>query len=296
MMTGIDPLFVLLVLIVSTLDRALMTFKWLRLLGARGVRLPFLQGMKIYCASMVWGLFLPSTVGADAIRAFSASRAGLDSNQVVSSIIIERMVGFLSALLLGLLSLTLLYLLGVLDSGFVFVWWGAVAVMVGGIIVFAASFSQNAFDLLHGRILHRFQGNRIARRLREFHSTYRTYQDNKRNLSSFFVLTFGEQLLTILNSWLVAQGLGIEVDLLFVAGAVPLAILVSRVPVSVNGLGVYDGVFMLLMSLHGVSPAEALAIVLASRVLQVISWLPWWLAHVIGARSIRRPLPAVGQS
>ncbi|MFQ5875741.1 MAG: lysylphosphatidylglycerol synthase domain-containing protein, partial [Dehalococcoidia bacterium] len=74
-MAGIDPLFVFLILVVGTLDRALMTFKWARLLGARGVHLPFLRGMKIYCASMVWGLFLPSTVGADAIRAVSTSRA-----------------------------------------------------------------------------------------------------------------------------------------------------------------------------------------------------------------------------
>ena len=51
--------FAALVLIICTLDRALMTFKWIRLLEARGIRLRFLVAMRIYCASMTWGLFLP---------------------------------------------------------------------------------------------------------------------------------------------------------------------------------------------------------------------------------------------
>jgi uncharacterized membrane protein YbhN (UPF0104 family) len=97
----------------------------------------------------------------------------------------------------------------------------------------------------------------------------------------FFGLTFGEQLLTILLFWLIAHGLSIEVSLFYIAGAVPLTILVARLPVSVNGWGVFDGVFILLMSLAGISAVEAIAIVLIGRILQTVSWLPWWGAHVL---------------
>lgn len=141
------PGYIALAMVVITADRGLMTFKWVRLLRGRGVKLPFFLGMKIYCASMIWGLFLPATMGADVIRAFSASRAGLDSNQVVASIVIERMVGFLSALLLGLISCILLSSLGIFDPRLHFLWWFIGAALGGATIVFAMSFDETVFDL-----------------------------------------------------------------------------------------------------------------------------------------------------
>jgi uncharacterized protein (TIRG00374 family) len=293
---GITPWYVVLILLVNTADRALMTYKWGRLLRSRGVHLPFLRGLRIYCASMVWGMFLPATLGADAIRAFSTSRTGLNSNEVVASIIIERMVGFLSALLLGLLGLVLLSLTGSLDSRFVFVWWLGSAVLIGATLAFAASFSRGAFDFLHDRLLHRFGNFWIMQRLRQFHLTYRAYQDDKGNLATFFGLTLGEQLMPILHAWLIARGMGVEVGLLYVAGAIPLALLISRIPVSVDGLGVFDGAFILLMSLAGVSPSEAIAISLVGRIIQTASWLPWWMAYVIDNGSLRPPRVLVEES
>ena len=103
----IDLALAALVIIVFMLDRALMTFKWLLLLRARGIHPHFFRAMKIYCASMVWGMFLPSTVGADTIRAVSLVRTGINTNEVVASIVIERVFGFVSTLFVGLCSLLL---------------------------------------------------------------------------------------------------------------------------------------------------------------------------------------------
>jgi hypothetical protein len=61
--------------------------------------------------------------------------------------------------------------------------------------------------------------------------------------------------------------------------------------VSINGLGVFEGVFILLMSLGGVSAAEAVSIAVTGRLLETVSFLPWWLAYVIDDRTIRSPTP-----
>jgi uncharacterized protein (TIRG00374 family) len=285
----VSPLYVLLILLLNTADRALMTFKWTRLLRGRGVRLPLVQGMKIYCASMVWGMFLPATMGADAIRAFSTSRAGFDSNEVVASIIIERMIGFLSALFLGLIGLFLLFELNFLDARFDLIWWLGSTTLIIAAIAFAASFSQSAFDFFHGRLFCRFGNTWIMHRLRQFHSTYLAYRNNRRNLAAFSALTFSEQIFPILHTWLITRALGVEVGLFFVAGVVPLTILISRLPVSIGGLGVYDGVFILLTSLAGVSASQAIAITFAGRILQIASWLPWWMSYVMRSGSLRPP-------
>ena len=282
-----------LIVLVITMDRALMTYKWARLLRGRGLHLPFFKGLRIYCASMIWGMFLPATLGADAIRAYSTSQTGLNPNEVVASIVVERMVGFLSALLLGIISLVLFTISGNLDARFEFVWWSGIVMLLIGVLAFAASFSQRTFDFLYGCILHRLRGKSFLQRLRQFHFTYLEYQKGKANLAVFFGLTFIEQLSTVLHSWLIALGMGIQVSLLHIAGAVLLTMLISRIPVSIDGLGIYEGMFALLMSLSGVPPAQAVAISFAGRILQIIAWLPWWMAHVIGSGRIGPPQPII---
>ncbi len=275
------------VVILLTLDRALMTFKWMLLLKARGADIRFSPAMKIYCASMIWGMFLPTTVGADTIRAVSVARTGINTNEVVASIVIERMIGFLSVLLLGLVSLALLSTNGLLESRFMGLWWGALTTILLGMIVLVASFSNKVFHLVHDQILGRLPNNRIATKLRKFHDTYRSYRNNMGTLIAFFVLTFAEQFVAIAQCWLVAAGLGIHVGILYVIMAVPLSLLVSRIPIGIDGLGTFEAAFAFLLSLVGISGAEAVAIAFSGRVLQIVAWLPWWFAHVISTGNVR---------
>jgi glycosyltransferase 2 family protein len=276
-----------LVIIICMLDRAVMTFKWIGLLKGRGIPFPFLTAMKIYCASMIWGMFLPATLGADAVRAVSATRAGVDPHEVVASIIIERMIGFLCALLLGGFSLVLLFLSGQFEIRFAALWWGAITMILSAMIALLASFSDGVFHLVQDRFLRRFRGNRIVEKFRRFHETYREYRNNKRSLATFSVLTFAEQLLPIVQSWLIASALRIHLSILCFTVAIPLAILVSRVPISLGGLGTFEAAFAFLLSLAGVSAAEAVAIAFTGRILQTLAWLPWWLAHVISTGKLQ---------
>jgi hypothetical protein len=59
----------------------------------------------------------------------------------------------------------------------------------------------------------------------------------------------------------------------------------------INGLGVFEGVFILLMSFGGVSAAEAVSIAVTGRLLETVSFLPWWLAYVIDDGTIQPPMP-----
>jgi uncharacterized protein (TIRG00374 family) len=293
LLVRIDPLYVLLILILNTFDRALMTYKWTRLLRSRGQHLPFFQGLQIYCAAMVWGKFLPATIGADAVRAFSTSRTGLAASEVVASIVVERMIGFIAGLLLGLLSFSLLLRLGVLDARFNLVWWLWSLSIFATMLVFATSLSQTTFDFLHGRLLRGLASARITQRLRKLHLTYLAYRDEKGCLALFFGLTFVEQLIPILQTWVIALALGVEVSFLSMAVAVPPALLISHIPISIDGLGVFEGAFMLLIALGGVTAPAAIAIALTGRILEFLSWLPWWIAHVLGSGKVRPPTVVV---
>jgi uncharacterized protein (TIRG00374 family) len=288
----INPAYVVPIVALTVIDRLLMTYKWSLLLRARGIRLPLGRGMTIYCASGIWGMFLPTTVGSDAIRAYLTSRIGIETREIVGSILIERFLGFLSALVLSIMSLAFLTYLGILGGEHVVpVWLLGGGMLLAAVLLFAASVNGNAFDLLHGRILGNYQHLRIARKMKEFHEAYRSFVVDRRNLATFFLLTFGEQLLPILDSWLIARGMGIDVGVLYFAAALPLALLISRIPISIDGIGVFEGVFVVLMTMAGLSAVESVAIAIVGRILQTLTLIPWWLGYVVSRKDIRVPHP-----
>jgi uncharacterized membrane protein YbhN (UPF0104 family) len=81
------------------------------------------------------------------------------------------------------------------------------------------------------------------------------------------------------------------VGVLYFAAALPLALLISRLPISIDGIGVFEGMFIVLMSLAGLSAAQAVAIAVTSRILGTITYIPWWLAYVISSRNLREAHP-----
>jgi uncharacterized protein (TIRG00374 family) len=276
-----------LVVVLLTLDRGLMTFKWLLLLRARGIHSRFFTAMKIYCASMVWGMFLPSTVGADTIRAVSIARTGISTNEVVASIVVERIFGFLSVLLLGLCSLLLLSVSGELESRFIIIWWAALIVIGASLIALATSLNEKVFHVIHDRFLDRFRHNRVAGKLREFHETYLAYRRHGGTLVTFSVLTVVEQLTPVVVLWMIALALDIHLALVPFLVAVPLSLLISRLPIGVYGLGTFEASFIFFLSEAGLSGADAVAISFTGRILEIVAWLPWWFAHVISTGSAR---------
>jgi uncharacterized protein (TIRG00374 family) len=276
-----------LVVMLNMFDRALMTFKWLWLLRAKGIRLRFLKAMRIYCASMIWGMFLPSTVGADTIRAVSVARTGINTNEVVASIVVERVFGFLSVLFVGLCSLLLLSLSGGLESRFLFLWWAAVIMIASTLIVLATSLNEKALHLIHDRLLGRFHNNRIAGKLRKFHETYLAYRKHAGALVTFSMLTIAEQLVPVAVLWLIALSLGIHLGLLPFLVAVPLSLLIARLPIGIAGLGTFEAAFVFLLSESGLPAADAIAMSFTGRILEIVALLPWWGAQVMSARNFR---------
>jgi glycosyltransferase 2 family protein len=284
-----DTTYLLLAIAVVTLDRVLMTFKWTLLLRAQGYRLPLLQGVTIYCTSMVWGLALPTTVGADAIRAVMVTKRGFKGTDVVTSIVIERMIGFVLALALGLVSLAVLRTIGVLDGRFDRALYLGVAMLVGVTVLLVAALDEKLVARVVARLPAVVRDSKVMHYLERFAKAYRSLGSARGTMAQFSVLTVLEQVLSIFFPWAVARGLGVPVDLVLLLGVLPISTLVSRLPISFDGLGVFEAVFVGLLVLAGIHAEAALAIAISGRVIQLFAFLPWWFVYVAQSGGVRPP-------
>ena len=286
-MARCDPFWVGVALLAFLLDRVIMSYKWGLLLAIRGYGISLVQKLMVYCSAMMWGLALPSTVGADGIRVMLVRSFGVRVDDTLATILVERGIGFIVALLTAVASLiilrTMLPQAPIYDYALAF----GVAGLLCAIIILVFSFTSHALNSVLGLIPRRFSESKAVQILERLHEAYVSLASDRRRITAFSILTLVEHVMVIICYALVAKALQVEFDPAFVFAAVPLAILVSRLPISLDGIGVYEGIFVAIMALGGVRPADALAVSLAARALQIVVWLPWWL--MLAARTGVRP-------
>jgi uncharacterized protein (TIRG00374 family) len=284
-----DPRWAAAAIAALTLDRALMSYKWGLLLAIRGYRVTLMQRLMVYCSAMMWGLALPSTVGADGVRVLLVRRFGVRIDDALATIIVERGIGFITALLAAIIALLILRVTASVVAAYD-------AALVCGVLTLAAtsavgafSFSNAAANSLQRLLPGQLAQSKAAQLLGRLHEAYRSLAFDRSRLAAFSALTFLEQWLMVACYGLIAVALGVEFNPLFLFSATPLAILISRLPISIDGIGVFEGVFMAVMTLGGVPPEDSLAISLAARALQIVVWLPWWLAMMGQTGALRPP-------
>ena len=284
-----DPTWALIAIAALTADRVLMSFKWGLLLQIRGYRIGLTRQLMVYCSAMMWGLALPSTVGADGIRVMLVRRFGVRVDDTLATILVERGVGFVFALFTALLGVLILRTQVELSSAFDSMLLLGGLALLGAIAIVIFSFSHRALDWMLKLLPGKLASGRIAQLFTRLHDAYRSLAVDRPRLMLFGALTFIEQVLMVACYGLTAIALGIEFNAIFLFAAVPLAILISRLPISIDGIGVYEGIFIAIMTLGGVRPEDSLAISLAMRALQIVVWFPWWLMMAVHTKNLRPP-------
>ena len=271
--------YLFIAFIVMTIDRLLMAYKWGILLGKNKSKLPLLRNCQIYCTSMVWGLFLPMTVGTDAVRATLVSKQGIDAHSVVASIVIERLVGFVASLLFGIAGLVILRTTNYIDSNYNYIFIAAAILMIMSLAIIYTSFNPKAHRLLIKMAPQRILNSKFFSTIEKFQTTYLEYRLMHKEVSLFFILTLFEQFVSILFSWFIILSLDLDISLWLITAVIPLTMLVSRLPISFDGIGVTEGVLIGLMSLFSIAPADTLAFAFLARITQTSVWMSWWLSY-----------------
>ncbi|HTG49776.1 MAG TPA: lysylphosphatidylglycerol synthase transmembrane domain-containing protein, partial [Gemmatimonadales bacterium] len=95
-----DPVLMLAVVALATLDRLLMAWKWWLLVRSRDASLGLWAAVRAYYLASFAGYFLPMTVGADAVRIGALSRTSRPA-VLVASVVLERLIGALAQTVLA---------------------------------------------------------------------------------------------------------------------------------------------------------------------------------------------------
>ncbi|MCJ7832763.1 MAG: flippase-like domain-containing protein [Deltaproteobacteria bacterium] len=260
-------------------DRLIMAYKWKILLDAKKIPCSWEKLIMVYFKGTFLGNLFPTSLGGDAVRAYELSRNTKTGIDVISSIIMERFLGFLSSAVMAIMVIPLLFFF-VPDFPRILLWFLLIFLSAG--VLFLVLLMRGGGPSGLKRFLAKLPW---ADKISRITSSFVLYRNHPKALGKFFLWSFGEQLLPILTIFFLVLTLGFSVPFHYLVPIIPIAQFFARIPVSLSGFGIQEGIFITLFSFLGVSTTVAFTLGFVSNLGNIIIGLPGAYFYIKGPSS-----------
>lgn len=260
--------------------------RWRGLLRAQGGDASHGAMARSFLVGQFFNNLLPSTIGGDAVRAYDSFRFGASRGAALTIVVVDRLLGLAALGIFALVSATLLTRPTISTPFLAAALLGAAA--TAGLSAWVILAPPAAVLALLARlpvgIRRRVQvlGRQLSDALLRFHDPV--------VLGRAFAISVVLQISVIVFYALLGAGLGFSVPHGHWFMIVPVAVLTMLAPVSINAIGVREGIFAFLLASYGVPKAGAVAfawLAYASVALQAVLGGAFYVAR---ARRGERPV------
>jgi uncharacterized protein (TIRG00374 family) len=262
------------------LDRALMAYRWIELLCGltEGTRPPFATVLRIFFVSTFVGTFLPS-IGGDVYRAYSLSTHEVRPAESAASVLMDRILGVLSMVLLAAGALVLMPRFAS-HAGIV----ASLAIATAGCAVAVAVVFSETAAALATRWMAVLPIGRVERAAMALTDAVRRYARHHGELGRVLAMSVAVQAIRVVQAYCLGQSLGIPLGISAYFVFIPLIVLVMQLPVSVAGLGTGPLAFDAFFGTVGVPSPDAVALSILFIALGVVGNLPGSILYAIGSK------------
>ena len=276
----LSPAELAVLLLLASLDRLLMGLRWGVLLRLAGVRLPLWRAVRLFYQASAVGTLLPSHLGGDLLRGWWAAREGAPGHPVAASLVMERLLGLVSAANWAVLGAVLLATHRAPGHAWAWAGLGLLAALAGNGL-FALSLSRRTHRLVR-RGLGRLGRSWPARLAQRFYAAYAVYGRDRRGLAVAAGLAVAEHGVQMLLVLAIALSLDVAAGPVVLLAAAALFLLVLRLPLAPDGWGVGELSAVGLLGLAGVGAASAFSVSLVNHLVLMLALVPGAVLLLLG--------------
>ncbi|MCH8268053.1 MAG: flippase-like domain-containing protein [Acidobacteria bacterium] len=259
------------------LDRILMAVKWRLLVKPHSLSISLSDAITTTYMGSFAGQFLPAGLGSDIARVYLLRKINLPGIQMAASILIERVFGLYAHIVIAFVAV------GIATIGRIYIpahlFGTIIAILVFFSFALALSFMSWTESLMQ-KISEYFPKMRHFDKVVLFTRSYQLYEAHKRSLILFFLLSILEVVVATLTFYWVTRAMALNVTLIQLLVSVPIILTLARIPVSLNGIGVFEAMVGVFFVQFGESIHNAVTYGFLMRALEIFVFLPGGLLYL----------------
>ena len=235
--------------------------------------------LQINLMAQFYSLFMPGQVGAEAAKAYRLARGRPGAERVAASVVLDKITSLVAILTVGLAGAALSSLTINLATRATLV--GAFALCLGVLVAFKIPWMHSA-----GRaaaVYTRRSSSRVGGfldRCKVFVDAWQQYLRRPGTLLFSFFVGLVHQLIYVGMVALVGTTMGVQLPIYEWLWILTLVSVAAFAPVTVGGVGIREGTFVVLLATLGVGVDAALAISLVLFALQLLMAVVGAVVHV----------------
>jgi uncharacterized protein (TIRG00374 family) len=232
----------------------LCILRWDMLLKGSGIHIPIKRLIISFSGGIFFSLFLPSTIGGDLMRSIDLASYTKKTSQVVATVILDRLSGYIGLVIVALLSVVF---------GFRFIEDKSILLLVGIItatliFILLVLFNKYLFSKINN-LLHSSNAGKIREMITNLHQEMHIYRDRKVLIIKNLLLSLVIQFIIPVIFYITALSLGLELNIIYYLIFIPIIGAITMLPISIGGLGLRDYTTISFFAKVGVSKDLAFA-------------------------------------
>lgn len=257
---GADPLLYVLALLLILTEQTVTAMVWRQMLMRQAISVPVVPVLKITFVSNFIGFAFPSSSGPDFVRVVGLARYIKNRTAAFASMLIIRVMSMSALFGIALFSIVVFSAeMPVIDEMKII----SLLVLTGFICSLCGLLIAGPAYTVARKIAGKSIFGKLAGKLEKVHATYEIFIKDRKALLLAGAGAIYIQLANTLVAVIMAEALGIDISIAILFAFVPVINAATKLPLSVAGLGLREGGYVLLMGFVGVSTEQALALSLS---------------------------------
>ncbi len=222
--------------------------------------------LKTYFVGVMFNQLLPSSIGGDAYRMFEITKLNIPKRLAITSVLADRLIGFLGLILLSVATLPVAHSL-LPERIFLGV----------TLLLFACCSAVISLYFLNTLRIALFE--KKLRWLYDLSNTLNASSSSFADLLKKIALSVLTNLSSSISFYFIAVALNVPCHILSFMIIIPLVTLLMMIPLSMAGWGIREGAMVYFGAMIGLSQPAALAISLLSGLILIINSLPGFCGY-----------------
>jgi len=247
----------------------LFSVRWWYLYRTQDKTSRYRDTFKSYYLGLFFNNFLPTGIGGDVIRILRLRKFGYATHLLVSSSLMDRILGLTSILMMGFVALSITPNFVLHPNTKLIIYIIAILTPFGLLFLFS-----DYMPKLTQLVIQRFHKGRFTDFLLNVMSTLHEYRHSRPRVLVALILSILAQYFIIASYVMIGFSLDISLPTSVFFIIIPIVFLATSLPISIGGLGVREGVIVSLFTLFNVNTQAAIALSILYFIIILLISLP----------------------